>query len=284
MPDFPIVDSHLHIYDPGAIRFDWMKDVPRLNRAHSIADFDIARGGVAVDMMVFVEVDAATGLHIDEAQWVAAQAAKEPRLRGMVASAPLHLGAQVEPDLKRLSGIPLTRGIRELIQGHVNEPGWALRDGFVEGMQLLPKYGLSFDICIVHPQLKDVTELCRRCPDVTFVLDHIAKPGIGAGLLEPWRTDILALAALPNVSCKISGATTEADHASWQEREIAPYIAHAIHCFGFDRVMFGGDWPVCELATRYDRWVKLVDSVVASASKVEQRKLYRDNAIRFYRL
>jgi L-fuconolactonase len=89
---------------------------------------------------------------------------------------------------------------------------------------------------------------------------------------------------VPNVWCKISGVVTEADHASWTEAEVAPYIAHAIDCFGFDRVMFGGDWPVSELATSYRRWVDLVDRVVAGASEGEIRRLYRDNAIAFYRL
>ena len=77
---------------------------------------------------------------------------------------------------------------------------------------------------------------------------------------------------------------TEADHDTWREAEVAPYVAHAIDCFGFDRVMFGGDWPVSELATTYRRWVDLVDSVVAGASEGERRRLYRDNAIAFYRL
>jgi L-fuconolactonase len=151
-------------------------------------------------------------------------------------------------------------------------------------VKLLPRYGFTFDLCLYHPQLAEVTELCRRCPEVHFVIDHIAKPGIRAGLTEPWRSRMREIARLPNVACKISGVVTEADHAAWREADVAPYVAHAIECFGFDRVMFGGDWPVSELATTYRRWVDLVDSLVAGASENERRRLYRDNAIAFYRL
>jgi L-fuconolactonase len=119
---------------------------------------------------------------------------------------------------------------------------------------------------------------------VIFVLDHIGKPGIKAGLMQPWQDDMTSLAALPNVSCKISGATTEADHVTWKEAEILPYLRHAITVFGFDRIMFGGDWPVCELATTYQRWVNLVDHAVQGESLSNKRKLFRDNALKFYRI
>jgi L-fuconolactonase len=284
VPDFPIVDAHVHIYDPQAIQFDWMASVPRLNRPHLPGDYTRLTSGVDVDAMVFVEVDAAPSEHFREVEWVAEQAEREPRLRGMVGSLPLSSSPAVEADVKRLSAMPLARGVRQLIQGHVDEPGWCLQDAFVDAVQMLPKYNLSFDLCIYHSQMKDVAELCRRCPDVQFVLDHIGKPGIKAGLIEPWKTDLANLARLPNVWCKISGVVTEADHASWTEAEIMPYVVHTISSFGFDRVIFGGDWPVSELATSYKRWVEVVDAVTVQASAAEKRKLFRDNANSFYRL
>jgi L-fuconolactonase len=284
MPDFPIVDAHVHLYDPNAIRFDWMTSVPKLNRPHLVTDYDEMTAGAGIEAMIFVEVDAAQGEHLKEAEWVSVLGKREPRLKGMVAHAPLSNGPAIEADLAALAKLPLMRGVRELIQSHADEPGWALREPFVEAMQLLPKFDLSFDLCLYHSQLKDVIELCRRSPNVRFVLDHIGKPGIKAGLTEPWRSDLQALALLPNVWCKISGVVTEANHASWTAVEVAPYIDHAIHCFGYDRVMFGGDWPVSELATTYKRWVDVVDAVIARASNAEKRKLYRDNAIAFYRL
>jgi L-fuconolactonase len=137
---------------------------------------------------------------------------------------------------------------------------------------------------LFHRQLTEVIQLVRLCPEVKFIVDHIAKPAIRAGLTQPWRGQMRMLAKLPNVWCKISGVVTEADHLAWTAEQVIPYIAHAIDCFGFDRVLFGGDWPVSELATTYKGWVDLVDRVVAGSSEAEIRKLYRDNAIEFYRL
>jgi L-fuconolactonase len=284
MPDFPIIDAHVHLYDPGAVRYDWMKSVPLLNSPHLISDFDRAIGNCVVEGAIFVEVDAAAGHHLNEARWVAAMMQREPRVQGMVAAVPLENGSNVEADLASLSRLPGVRGVRRLIQGHANEGGWCLRDDFVNAVQLLPQYGFSFDLCIVHNQLSDAIELCRRCPGVNFVLDHIGKPGIKAGLMEPWASELKLLAGLANVSCKISGVVTEADHKSWTGDEVLPYVKHAISCFGFERVMFGGDWPVLELAGHYEAWVAIVDSAIAGETAGNKRKLYRDNAIRFYRL
>jgi L-fuconolactonase len=284
MPEFPIVDAHVHLYDPAAITFPWMQKVAKLNRPYLPADFDRLTAGVDVEALVFVEVDAAPGRHLDEARWVAKLAKAEPRLCGMVASIPLEKGAAAAADLDAYAELGIARGVRRLIERHADEPGWSLRPDFIEGVRLLPRYSFTFDLCLYHPQLAEVAELCRRCPEVRFVIDHIAKPGIRAGLGEPWRSQMREIARLPNVACKISGVVTEADHATWREAEVVPYVAHAIECFGFDRVMFGGDWPVSELATTYKRWVDLVDSVVAGASESERRRLYRDNAIAFYRL
>jgi L-fuconolactonase len=116
------------------------------------------------------------------------------------------------------------------------------------------------------------------------VLDHIGKPQIKAGIREPWWSEIAELAAQPNVVCKISGVVTEADHQAWTYDQVAPYMARAIECFGFDRCMFGSDWPVSELAITFAGWVDLVDRVTTGASQDELKKLYRDTAMQFYRL
>ncbi len=283
MPSFPIIDSHVHIYDPGYLTYHWMKKVPRLNKPHLMTDFTRRTAGVEVDKIVFVEVDVTANQHLDEARWVAQQAQTDNRLRGMVASIPLENGSAVEADLAAYAQIAIARGARRLIESHP-EPGWCLRQAFVEGVKLLPKYGLTFDLCLFHPQLGEVIQLVRLCPEVKFIVDHIAKPAIKAGLTKPWRGQMRLLAKLPNVWCKISGVVTEANHVAWTAEQVGPYIAHAIDCFGFDRVLFGGDWPVSELATTYKGWVDLVDRVVAGSSEAEIRKLYRDNAIEFYRL
>lgn len=285
MPDFPIIDSHVHIYDPSAVAYSWMAEEPLLNKPHLPTYFDERTAPVAIDGMVFLEVDADDPHHLREARWVEALAKSEPRIKAIVASMPMEKGpAAVEADIAEFAGMPLARGVRRLIQKHVKEPGWCLRPDFVAAVKLLPKYGLSFDICIYYPQMADAIELVRRCPEVSFILDHIGKPGIREGITQPWRSQMRELAELPNVICKISGAITEADHKAWKAAEVEPYVAHAIESFGFDRVAFGGDWPVLELAARYPDWVALVDRVVAGASEADKRKLYRENAIGFYRM
>ncbi len=284
MPDFPIVDAHVHLYDPDAIDYPWMKGVPRLNSLHGPAEYTAATGGVAVDRLIFVEVDAAGGRHLDEAVWVEAAARDDSRIGAIVASMPLERGAAAEPDIAAFARMPMARAVRRLIQGHVDAPGWCLRPDFVAGVKLVAKYGLGFEICIVHPQMADAIELVRRCPEVSFILDHIGKPGIKEGLRQPWWSQMRELARLPNVVCKVSGVVTEADHESWTYDQVAPYVAHAIESFGFDRVAFGGDWPVMELATRYPDWVATVDRITAGATAQELSQLYRDTAIACYRL
>ncbi|MCP4303568.1 MAG: amidohydrolase family protein, partial [bacterium] len=186
MPEFPIVDAHVHLYDPQAISFAWMKDVPLLNKPHLPSYYSERSHPLVVDGLVFLEVDAANDEHVDEAMWVSELATGEPRLQAMVASAPLERGpGAVESDVAAIAKLPIARGIRRLIQGHVDEPGWCLRPDFVAAVQMLPTYDLSFDICIFHPQLGDAIELVRRCPEVRFMLDHIGKPGIKDGISEP---------------------------------------------------------------------------------------------------
>jgi L-fuconolactonase len=124
----------------------------------------------------------------------------------------------------------------------------------------------------------------RQCPDVPMILDHIAKPGIRHDLVEPWWSQIRALAECENVICKVSGVITEADHANWRPEQIAPYLCRIIDLFGFDRLVWGSDWPVSELSHRFAQWVDLVDKVTAGCSADERAKLFRDNAITFYRL
>lgn len=284
MPAFPIVDAHVHIYDPAKLTYPWMDGVPVLKSRHEKAEYDRLTAPVKIDKMVFVEVDVAGHQNLDEARYIEDFAKVEPRMQGMVAAVAMEKGVSVEPQLAELARLPLARGVRRLIQHHAKEDGWCLRPDFVAAVRLLPKYGLTFDLCIFHNQMADTIELVKRCPEVSFILDHIGKPGIKAGLREPWWGQMRELAKLPNVICKISGVTTEADHKSWTYDQVAPYVAHSIETFGFDRCAFGGDWPVSELASRYPQWVDVVDRVTAGSSEADLRKLYRDTAIRFYRL
>lgn len=283
MPDFPIVDSHVHLCDPRQFTYSWMKSKPSLNRMVLPDDFTKALGPVAVDKYVFAEVVVDTPQHLDEAKWVAELATADPRLAGIIAALPLERGAAIEAELESLRHVRGVRSIRRLLENEP-DPEFCLRPDFLSGLKLLPKYGFTFDICIFHHQLPSVIKMARQCPEVRFVLDHIGKPGIKAGLRDPWWQQMRELAGLENVACKISGVATEADHRAWTREQLKPYIAHAIDVFGFDRVMYGGDWHVVELACPYPKWVEIVDWVTEGATHTEKRKLFRDNAIAFYRL
>lgn len=282
MPEFQIIDAHVHLYDPEALSFPWMAGEPRLNSRHGLEHFSAASEGVAVEGIVFVEVDVAPGQHLDEVRWVERHGAGNGRLSGMVGSMPLERGAAVENDLETFAALPHACAIRRLIQDRPS--GWALQPGFVDGVRRLARFDLPFDLCIRHRQMSEALDLVRLCPEVRFVLDHIGKPGIREHNLEPWRTQMRDLAREPNVWCKISGVATEADHRGWRVEDIEPYVAHALDCFGFHRCMFGGDWPVSTLATTYRDWVDALDRIVASATSAERMALYRFTAIGFYGL
>ena len=283
MPDFPIIDSHVHLYDIARLRYGWLNGIPTLNRTFLLPDFDAARADVQVDQIVFAEVAVDPGLHLAEAAFVQELAAADPRLAGMIAHAPVEKSAAVEDDLAALRAFPVLRGIRRLIEVE-RDPGFCLEPGFIEGVRRVGRHGLPFDICVKHWAMAYALELVRRCPDVQFVLDHIGKPAIKHGLREPWWGQIAELARLPNVVVKLSGVITEADHATWTPAQVVPYVEHVLACFGFGRVMYGSDWTVAELTHRYPTWVALLDQIVAGASTTERRALYRGTAARIYRL
>ena len=283
MPDFPIVDAHVHLYDLQKLSYGWLAGVPKINRTYLLADFDKARAHVVVDKIVFAEVAADPGLHLREAAFVQEMADRDPRLSGIIAHLPLEKGVAVEADILALKKLRNVSGIRRLIETERN-PAFCLEPQFLAGLRLLPKHDLSFDICVKHWAMTYAIELVKRCPEVSFVLDHIGKPDIKNGLRQPWWNQIKELASYPNVVCKISGAITEAGHANWTADQVKPYVAHVIDSFGFNRVMYGSDWTVSELTHRYPDWVAILDDVIAGASQADRRKLYRDTAIRTYRL
>ena len=283
MPSFPIVDTHLHLWELGRLRYPWLANVPTLNRDFLIDEYRRACGPVQVAKMVFVQCECECAQFQAEADWVTDVARIDPRIRGIVAWAPLEQGDAAEAPLGRLAANPLLKGIRRIIQFE-SDPEFCLRSDFIRGVQLLPRHGLRFDICINYTQLAHTLTFVRRCPNVTFVLDHIAKPDIKGRQFDPWRAQMRELASLPNVWCKMSGLVTEADHQTWTPADLQPYIDHVIDCFGFDRVMFGGDWPVAIQATDYPRWVATLADALHGSSADELHKVFVRNAEAFYQL
>lgn len=284
MPDFPIVDAHLHLWDPRHFRMPWLDGNELLDKRYDLAEYREHTHGVDIATMVYVQVEVAPAYALLEARWAAERAVADPRLQGIVAWAPLEDGECARSFLTALAGVdgPI-KGVRRLLQDEP-DPAFCLRPDFVRGVRLLPEYGFSFDICVNHHQLANAVELVRRCPETSFMLDHIGKPNIKEQVLDPWRAEIDELAALPNVMCKISGLVTEADWQRWTPDDLAPYVAHVLNAFGEDRVAFGGDWPVALQAASYPRWIETLDALTAHLTPEARRKLWGENARRFYRL
>jgi L-fuconolactonase len=277
-----IIDSHVHFWDPKHLTYAWLKEVPSINKPYLPVDLPTSGDGWALEKVVFVECDAADERGLDEVDWVVQLAHHDKRIAGMVAYAPLQMDELARAYMKKLKHHPLVKGVRRLIQ---SEPlGFCTTPRFVRSVQMLAEFGYSFDLCIKHHQMDDAIELVRHCPNVSIVLDHIGKPDIKNGLLDPWREQIKTLAGFPNVMCKISGMITEADHLHWTARDLQPYLEHVLSVFGVDRVMFGGDYPVVELASPYPRWVETALTATTALPEADKRKLFYDNANRFYRL
>lgn len=274
-----ILDSHIHFWDPNHLSYPWLEGLP-INKKSMPADLLEAAAQVDLQGIVFVQADCIDAQGVDEADWVAQLAQDEPRIRAIVAHAPLEKGEGARDQLETLAQNPLVKGIRRLIQSE--ELGFCIQPDFVRGVQMLPEYDMRFDICIRHPQMGDAIELVRQCPQVTFVLDHFGKPDVKNNLMSPWREELVTLAGFPNVWCKISGLATEADHNNWTREQLRPYIEHALDTFGIDRVFYGGDWPVSTLAIEYQSWIDTINWATPNLSDAARNKLFVENAAAFY--
>ncbi len=278
-----IVDAHHHLWDTRRFRYPLFDRIPALNRPFPIDDFDQIASAVGVDTSVCVEAASAGIDGMAELAWLRQQADRSNRVKAIVAWAPLE---QPElPDyLARIIALndPRIVGVRRSFEFEPDD--FPSRREVVAGVRRLADFGLSFDLVLFHRSLKAAIELVRQCPDVSFILDHLGKPPIRERQLQPWSTEIAALAALPNVVCKISGMTTEADHETWTVDDLAPYFHRAVECFGWDRLLFGSDWPVCNLARGYESWVEAVDQLLAGVPSADRAKFFVGNTVSIYRL
>ncbi len=184
--------------------------------------------------------------------------------------------------LDQIAGHPKLKGIRRVLHTQPDEVGQGVT--FINNVALLSGYGLSFDLCVLARQIPIAIRLVSKCPDVVFILDHCGVPQVREKNLDPWRSYITEIAKFSNVSCKISGLVAYADPQRWTTDDLRPFVEHAIASFGWDRVLFGSDWPVCTLSASYQQWVAALKEITRDAGEVNQRKLFRDNALRVYRL
>jgi L-fuconolactonase len=284
MPAIPIIDSHVHLWDPNRFRMPWLDKLPAINKSMDLTDYAAATNGIDVEGLVYLQVEVAPPYALLEARDLVELARRESIVKGVVPWAPLEYGDRVAYFLEELVALgEEIKGVRRIVQDEP-DPDYCLQPDFIRGNELLPEFGLTSDICCNYRQLAQNVELVRRCPGTQFILDHIAKPNIRGGEFEPWASQMRELASLPNVVCKLSGVVTETEHASWTIEDIKPYVIHTLDVFGEDRVVFGGDWPVALLAAEYPRWVATVDELTVDLSEEAKRKLWSENAKRFYRL
>ena len=174
------------------------------------------------------------------------------------------------------------KGIRHQVHDE-EDPRWLCRDDVRAGLKAVAEAGLVYDLLTKAPHLPAAVETAAALPELSFVVDHISKPVIGADL-EPWATGLRSLAALPNVSCKLSGMVTEASWTDWTVADLQPYVDVVLDAFGPDRVMFGSDWPVCLLAASYAEVVQAAEDLTAGLGSAERDAVFGDTARRVYHL
>lgn len=274
-----IIDSHVHFWDTNRLTYPWLAGETPLNRLFLPRDYAQATQKIEIAGVVFVQADCLPEQGVAEVDWVTTL---EAPVQAIVGFAPLDRGEGARPYLERLQQRPLVRGVRRLLQREAVD--FAVQPDFVHGVQLLPNYGFSFDICVKHQQLAAVNQLVTQCPEVQFVLDHIGKPDIASSEFSGWQKQITRLSSFPNVYCKISGVITEADWASWNVDLLRPYVDHVVDSFGMERVMFGSDWPVVNLAGSYSRWFDALLTTVDHLNENEKQQLFSTNCQNFYRI
>ena len=288
MPDFPIIDAHLHVWDPARIRMGWMTPGAMLNRAFTVEDYRAQTQGIAIEAAVFVECFVDAGGFLDEVAFVEENAARDARIKAIVANAPLELGDDARPFLEALVGRhPLVRGIRRMIEFQPDS-AIATRPGFRAGVQALRDYDLTFDVNVHHSQMDQAVDLSRHVEGVRLVLDHCGKPpvkgGVQDGRFAVWCDHLRAFAQNPDALCKLSDLPVEGDHASWVPADLAPYIDTVVEVFGFDRLIFAFDWPVCTQAVTPHRWLEVLDAHFVGVAEADLRRFYAGNARRVYGL
>jgi predicted TIM-barrel fold metal-dependent hydrolase len=277
-----IVDTHQHLWDLDLFRYAWLQQLPDLNRSFRMNDYLAATNGLAIEKSVHLEADVDEPFMLDETMHLLrlADCADNP-LEGVVACGRPE-SKEFKTYVEKIAGHPKLRGIRRVLHTRPDDLGQS--ETFIENVSSLAGYSLSFDICVLARQLPIAIRLVSQCPDVTFILDHCGVPQVKDKIFNPWRSLIREIAKFPNIFCKVSGLIAYADPSNWTEEDLRPYVDHAIECFGWDRVMFGSDWPVCTLSANYRQWVDVLLSLTRSAGEANQKRLFHDNAIRVYRL
>jgi predicted TIM-barrel fold metal-dependent hydrolase len=290
-----IIDTHQHLWDVKQFPYSWTPKHPALNRSFKLTDYYEATRDLTISKSVHVEADVDEDYMLGETLHVLSLARGDDNpIAGVVAA------ARPEYDdfgdyVDRIAGQRLLKGLRRIL--HTEPDELSTTTTFVENVKSLEDYGLTFDLCVLARQLPRAINLVKQCPNVNFILDHCGNPNLRSDAeekeFERWRERLQEISAFPNVVCKVSGIVVNTDlnarpsptsPSRWNADTLRPAVEHVIACFGWDRVMFGSDWPVCTLAASFKEWAETLMLLTRDAGEENQRRLFYENAIRVYRL
>jgi len=293
----PIIDTHQHLWDLKMFKPPWLDGAPAvLASNHVTDDYLNATKGLNVVNAIYMEVDVHPRDQVREAKHVIALAKSEkhPTVAAVISGRPNQAGFADYLTPLLVGGY--VKGVRQVLHVPTAKKGLCLERQFVGSMKFLGDNSLNYDLCMRPTELDDGARLAALCKDTTFVVDHCGNADPNAFIAEkdrnatpthkvdPWKRSISKLAKLSNVACKISGIIARAPKPDWNPEQLAPIINFCLDEFGPDRVVFGGDWPVCKLGGSYKQWVNALRQVIAGRPVEEQKKLLHDNALRVYRL
>jgi L-fuconolactonase len=278
-----VVDAHHHVWDLSVRDQEWLNGpgTAAIRRSFGIEDLAPRARAAGVHATVLVQTVCAA----QETPELLALAAAGGLVAGVVGWTDLTAPgvADALAALRELPGGRRLVGIRHQVQSEP-DPRWLLRPDVLRGLAAVADAGLAHDLVVLPHQLPAAVEAAARLPGLTFVLDHLGKPPVASGRLEPWRGALRSLAALPNTVCKLSGLMTEADPSVWTVEDLRPYADTALDAFGPDRLMFGSDWPVCLLAAGYEEVLDGARTLTGHLGEAERRAVFGGTAARVYGL
>lgn len=283
-PVTKIVDTHQHLWELKRLNLPWLAGEQKLARDFTMADYLQATRGIPIEKSVYVEVDVDPAQQQAEAEYISDLC---QRRAGPLAAAVISGRPESEDFANYITPYRdhhYIRGLRRLLHRLDTPRGYCLQPQFIAGVQLLGELGLSFDITMRGVDLSDAPKLIDACPGTFFILDHCGNPNVQEKDQTAWRRDLAEVAKRENVVCKVSGIIASVKPGAWSADDLAPIVNHVLDEFGPYRVMFGGDWPVCELGASYREWYDALRQIVSQRPTDHQRRLFYDNALRHYRL
>jgi L-fuconolactonase len=278
-PDMLQIDAHQHFWKYDPINYAWIDDnMTAIRQDFMPENLKPILKASGFDGCITVQSEQTER----ENEFQLANAEKHSFIKGVVGWVDLQ-SEFVEDRLAYYQDFDKLKGFRHVLQGEKHRE-FMLRPAFLRGVNLLKRYGYTYDILIFTDQLKATAVFLALCPGQPFVIDHLAKPDIKHKEIKVWEHEIKRVAQFENVFCKVSGMVTEADWAKWRPTDFYPYLDVLVDAFGMDRLMFGSDWPVCNVAANYGQVVDVVKDYFSSFSKNEQAAFFGGNATKFYNI